>query len=74
MKDKNGNALSGNVVAIDTKNSYVSASKGVVAVIGCEDVIVVREKGVTLVCKRDQVEDVKKVVDSLKRKKLRKYI
>lgn len=74
MKDKNGNTVSGDVILLDTKNSYVSAAKGVVAVIGCEDVIVVQEKGATLVCKRDHVEQVKKVVHSLKRKNLHKYI
>ncbi len=74
MKDKNGNIVSGDVILLDTKNSYISAAKGVVAVIGCEDVVVVQEKGATLVCKRDHVEQVKRVVHSLKRKKLHKYI
>ncbi|MBN2030916.1 mannose-1-phosphate guanylyltransferase [bacterium] len=74
MKDKNGNVLSGDVILLNTKNSFVSAAKGVVAVIGCEDVVVVQEKGATLVCKQDHVEHVKTVVQSLKRKKLHKYI
>jgi mannose-1-phosphate guanylyltransferase len=73
-KDKNGNTISGNAVLIDTKNSYVNISKGVFAVIGLEDVVVVQNGGATLVCKRDMVEEVKEVVDRLKRKKLHKYV
>ena len=73
-KNKNDNVISGDVILIDTKNSYVSTSKGVIAVIGCEDVVVVQEKGATLICKRDRVEDVKSVVNRLKRKKMNKYI
>lgn len=73
-KNKDNNVVSGDVVLIDTKNSYVSTSKGVVAVIGCEDVVIVQERGATLVCKRDRVEDVKSVVNRLKRKKMNKYI
>ncbi|MCJ7812046.1 mannose-1-phosphate guanylyltransferase [bacterium] len=74
LKDKNGNVVSGHVVLLDTKNSYVSVSKGVIAVIGCENIVVVQEKGATLVCTRDKVEDVKLVVNCLQRQKLHKYI
>jgi mannose-1-phosphate guanylyltransferase len=73
-KDEDGNVISGDVIAVDTKNSYVYNSKGLVAVLGLKDVIVVHEGGATLVCSRDKAEDVKGIVDRLKRKKLQKYL
>ena len=73
-KDKDGNVTAGDTILLDSKSSYVYSSKGVVAVLGLEDVVVVQEKDATLICKREKVEEVRQVVDRLKRKKLLKYI
>jgi len=73
-KDKNGNAISGDVVTIDTKNAYISSSKGMIAVLGLEDIIVVEKGGAILICKRDRAEDVKQVVQRIKRNKMNKYL
>lgn len=73
-KDKNGNAGSGEVLLLDTKNSYVHAENSLVAVVGLEDVIVVQDGDTILVCKRDKAEDVKKVVDQLKAGKKDHYL
>jgi len=73
-KDNKGNVMHGNVVALDTANSFISTSKGVVAVVGLEDVIVVHEAGAILVCRRDCAEEVKNVLSRLKREKLNKYL
>ena len=72
-KDDDGNVVLGDAVLVDVKNSYVYNSKGIVAVLGLEDVVVVHEGGATLVCRRDRAEEVKQIVDRLKRKKLAKY-
>ncbi len=65
-KDENGNAGSGESIFLDTKNSYVYSEKGLVAVVGLEDVIVVQDGNTTLVCKREKAEDIKKIVEQLK--------
>jgi len=65
-KDENGNAGSGETILLDTKNSYVYSDSGLVAVVGIDDVVVVKDGNTTLVCKRDRTEDVKKIVDQLK--------
>ncbi len=72
-KDAQGNAVAGNAVLIDTRNVFVSNNGGVVALLGMENVVVVQEGDVTLVCRMDRTEDVKKVVDRLKRKKNEQY-
>ena len=73
-KDKHGNVIKGNVVLIDTKDSYVFSSKGVVSILGLDNVIIVQEGEATLICKLDQAEDVKQIVEQLKAMKLSKYI
>jgi mannose-1-phosphate guanylyltransferase len=73
-KDENMNATSGEVILIDTKNSYVSAPNSLVAVVGLDDVIVVQEGDTILVCKRDRAEDIKAVVGKINQRKLDQYL
>jgi len=73
-KDKNGNAGSGESIFLDTKNSYVYSEKGLVAVVGLEDVIVVQDGNTTLVCKRENAEDIRKIIDQLKSENKNQYL
>jgi mannose-1-phosphate guanylyltransferase len=73
-KDENGNAGSGESMFLDTKNSYVYSEKGLVAVVGMEDVIVVQDGDTTLVCKRENAEDIKNIVDQLKADNKNQYL
>ncbi len=74
QKDDNKNAITGEAIMIDTKNSYVYAPDSLVAVVGLEDVIVVQEGNTILVCKRDRAEDIKAVVGEITRRKLDQYL
>jgi len=65
-KDENGNAANDETILIDSKNSYVYTDEGLVALVGMEDVVVVKHGNTTLVCKRDKTEEVKKIVEQLK--------
>jgi mannose-1-phosphate guanylyltransferase len=73
-KDENQNAQVGEVVFIDSKNSYVYAPNSLVAVVGLDDVIVVQEGDTILVCKRDRAEDIKAVVGEITKRKLDQYL
>jgi mannose-1-phosphate guanylyltransferase len=74
QKDENQNVKSGEVVFVDSKNSYVSAPNSLVAVVGLDDVIVVQEGDTILVCKRDRAEDIKAVVGEITKRKLEQYL
>jgi mannose-1-phosphate guanylyltransferase len=65
-KDNNNNALKGDVIALNTSNSYVNAQEKLVAVIGVDDLVVVETKDAILVSKKSAVQHVKKVVEHLK--------
>ena len=65
-KDEQGNALSGDVMAVDSTNSLVMAESALVATIGVRDLVVVQTKDAVLVADRDKAQDVKAIVARLR--------
>ncbi len=65
-KDNNGNASFGDVVHIDSSNTYAYSSDKLVATIGIDNAVVVETKDAVLVCDQSQVQKVKQVVETLK--------
>lgn len=68
-RDASGNVIVGNVIDIGSRDSIVYAEKRLVATIGLKDMVVVDTPDATLVCSKDQAQDVKKVVEELKKRK-----
>jgi len=73
-KDCNGNAIRGDVLTHNTKDSYVYTQNKLVATVGVEDLVVVETKDAVLVAKKDQVQDVKNIVSQLKQAKRSEYL
>lgn len=69
-KDKDGNSLQGEVVALDTTNSYVRSDGRMIATIGLDDVLIIDTPDALLVCRRGSSQQVQAVVDYLRRKKI----
>lgn len=67
-KDQYGNAVSGDVLNINTSNSLVIAKSRTVATIGLENVVIVETEDAILVAAKDQVQRVKEVVAQLKQR------
>jgi mannose-1-phosphate guanylyltransferase/mannose-6-phosphate isomerase len=65
-QDRDGNALLGDVISIDSRGSYLRAEHRLVAAVGLEDMVVIETGDAVLVARRDAVQDVKKVVQRLK--------
>lgn len=61
-----GNVISGNIITIDSKNSIIQGSEKLIATIGIENLVIVETKDAILISRKDQVQDIKKVVDNLK--------
>ena len=57
----------GNHVELDTKGAiiYASDNQEVIATIGLEDVVIVRDKNVTLIVKKDRTQDIKKLLKKI---------
>src|SRR5574344_645933 len=65
-KDENGNVKIGHILDKDSKNSFMYSSSKLVATIGLEDTVVVETEDAILACKRDKVQEVKQVFETLK--------
>lgn len=66
-KDNQGNVHKGDVLAINSERNYVVAENCLVATVGVDDIVVIQTSDAVLVAKRDQVQDVKKVVETIKK-------
>lgn len=66
-RDGDGNILQGNVLTQDVQNCYVNASHRMVAAVGLQDHIIVETADAVLVISRDKAQDVKKIVEALKK-------
>ena len=64
--DAAGNVVSGDVLNIDSVDSYLYAGSRLVAAVGLKDTVVVETADAVLVAAKDQVQQVKKIVDHLK--------
>ncbi|KGQ17745.1 Mannose-1-phosphate guanylyltransferase [Lysobacter dokdonensis DS-58] len=64
-RDAQGNAHHGDVIAVDSRNSYAYATK-LVALVGVDDLVVVDTDDAVLVARKDKVQQVKDVVAQLK--------
>jgi len=72
--DARGNSVEGEAVLVDTHGSLVLGDRRLVAAIGLEDMIIVDTEDAILVCPRSRAQDVKKVVDALRRARKTRYL
>jgi len=65
-RDADGNALQGDVLAFDSRNTLVQSHHRLVAVVGVEDLVVIETKDALLVTRSDKCQQVKQVVEQLR--------
>jgi mannose-1-phosphate guanylyltransferase len=73
-KDDQNNAFRGDVIMEDTRNCLVHSSHKLVATVGLENVVVVETKDAVLVAGKEHVQEVKKIVDALKKQDRQEYL
>jgi mannose-1-phosphate guanylyltransferase/mannose-6-phosphate isomerase len=64
-QDEAGNALIGDIAAIDVTNSYIRSGDRLVALVGVKDLVVIDTGDVLAIAPRGRTEDVKKLVEAL---------
>lgn len=73
--DKNNNALQGNIVNIDCRDVLVhGGEKRLIALVGLESIVVVDTDDALLICNKENAQDVKKVVEFLKKHDKREFL
>lgn len=68
-KDQSGNAISGDVLTVDTENSFIRAENKLVATIGVRDLVIIETADALMVAPKDRVQEVKDIVAQLKQRK-----
>ena len=65
-KNTQGNVNIGDVISKNTSNSYINAGDKLVTTVGIDNLVIVDTKDALLVASKDQVQDVKTIVQKLK--------
>ena len=78
-KDKNGDMFvklgeKGEVYSSDSKQNLVQFSERLVALVGVKDLVIIDTPDVLLVCQKEKVQGVKKIVETLKKKGKKEFL
>lgn len=68
-KDGRGNVIVGHGELIESSGNIVLADNGLVALLGVDNMVVVKAGAVTLVCRKDRSQEVKRMVEQLRRRR-----
>jgi len=74
MKDARNNLIEGDVIAINTTNCMVSANNRLIGIVGTSDLIVIDSEDALMICRRGHSEDVRELVDFMKRKQIKMFL
>jgi len=66
-KDASGNVTQGKVTVLESENNLLWTEHGLLATLGVQNLAVVQTRDATLVCPRDRVADLKRLVAKVKR-------
>jgi len=73
-QDKEGNALKGESLVLDSQNCLSYSPHKLTVLVGVEDIIVVDSEDALLICHKAQDQKVKDIVETIKKKGKNKYI
>lgn len=66
-KNDDGNAIKGDGIVLNGKNNFIQSDNRLTAIVGLDNIVVVNTDDATLVISKDQVEDVKDLVNYIKK-------
>ena len=66
-KDNDGNAINGDVLTVNTQNCFLHSDSRLITTVGIKDLVVIETSDAVMVVSKDQVQDVKDIVDQLKK-------
>ncbi len=73
--DSDQNTITGNAIALNSKNCIIEAAeKRLIVALGLENLVVVDTSDATLICKRDSLGDIRKVLETLDAKNMREFL
>lgn len=73
-KDEHENVSHGDVINYDSRNNYIYSEGSLISTVGVNNLIIVQTKDALLVAQQDNVQDIKKIVEILKKQKRSEHI
>ncbi len=74
MKDAKNNVLIGDIIPINTSNCLINSNGKLIGVVGVNDLIVIDSDEALLICKRNCSDDVKEIIDFIRRKQMNRFL
>ncbi len=74
MRAADGNLLSGRVVALDSKGVLARAESRLMVLLGVDDLVAVEAGDAILIAKRSRSQELRRVIDELRRRRLDRYL
>ncbi|MBM2815487.1 MAG: transferase protein [Ignavibacteria bacterium] len=74
MKDAKNNVIEGDVISINTTDCFINSNARIIGTAGIKDLIIVDSDYALLICRRGASDDVKELVDVMKRRNINKHI
>jgi len=65
-KTKEGNVIKGDVIALDTKNSYIRSEHKLIATLGVNNLIVAESDDAIIIADKDESQHIKRIVEVLR--------
>jgi len=73
-KDKDGNVKQGRIVTVNSGNNLIINDMKIAALVGVDNLLVINTENGLLICRKDESQTVKEVVDYLRRKGFDQFI
>lgn len=73
-QDEQGNVVRGANILHESFNNLIYGNKRLIAAVGVENYVIVDTQDVLLICRRDRTQEVKEIVEGLKRKNYKQYL
>jgi len=64
----------GEIIFVDSKDTLISSPNKLVGIVGVDDLVVIDTPDALLVCKKSRAQDVKKIVEELQKRSLKRYL
>ena len=72
--DEGGNVAEGEHIALDCQDTYIRSSGRLVAALGLRGMVVIETEDAVLVCPKERAQEVKKIVEQLRREGRDRYL
>ena len=73
-KDNNNNYIEGDAITEETKNCFIRSERGLIATIGCEDMIIIDSDDAILIADKNKTQDIKDIVHRLEKNDRNEHI